>query len=97
MLLPTLTIHSIVKYSSLAIKKANLKNLFVRRWGSSLLGLSFIPALPYLFDEPVEGVVDKAFDALEMKLYPDPQSPIHLALRQEHPHSGPGEGEEKKV
>jgi mitochondrial fission process protein 1 len=53
------------------------------------LGLGFIPALPYIFDEPIEGVVDKTFDALEAKLYPDPDSPIRRALRSEHPHSGP--------
>ncbi|ORY78082.1 mitochondrial 18 KDa protein-domain-containing protein [Leucosporidium creatinivorum] len=89
MLFPSLTIHSIVKYSSQAIKRYNFRNLFVQRWGASLLGLSFIPALPYIFDEPVEHVVDKAFDALEAKLYPDPNSPIRRALRGENPHSGP--------
>ena len=86
MLFPSLTIHSIVKYSGRYINKSNIKSLFVRRWGASLLGLSFIPALPFLFDEPVEHVVDKAFDYLEEQIYPDPLSPVRMALRSNTPH-----------
>ncbi|GAA6044411.1 hypothetical protein JCM8097_002749, partial [Rhodosporidiobolus ruineniae] len=46
MLLPSLTIHSIVKYSALAIKKQGIKSARVRQWLPSALGLGFIPALP---------------------------------------------------
>lgn len=38
MLFPSLTIHSVVKYSALAIKKYKVRNLFVQRWGASILG-----------------------------------------------------------
>jgi len=42
--------------------------------------LGFIPFLPALFDEPVEGYVDATFDRLERKLYPDETSPVRRAL-----------------
>jgi fission process protein 1 len=115
MLFPSLTIHGIVRYSAIAIKKANVKNVRVRTWAPSLLGtllllshpftylspltilafagLGFIPALPYIFDEPVEHVVDKAFDMIENKFYPDPNSPVRLALK----HQGPPHGAEEKA
>ena len=32
----------------------NLKNQKLRTWGPIGLGLAVVPALPYLFDEPVE-------------------------------------------
>ncbi|GAA5832647.1 hypothetical protein JCM11251_001396 [Rhodosporidiobolus azoricus] len=80
MLLPSLTIHSIVKYSALAVKKQGIKNTRVRQWLPSALGLGFIPALPFLFDEPVEHVVDSTFDRIENSLYPDPNSPVRKAL-----------------
>jgi hypothetical protein len=43
-------------------------------------GLGFIPALPFLFDEPVEHVVDATFDRIERSLYPDENSPVRRAL-----------------
>lgn len=69
MALPAFTIHSIVRYSARALK--NHKTPFVRQWGASLLGLGAIPALPYMFDEPVEHVVDAGFDRLHDYLYRD--------------------------
>ncbi|GAA5946066.1 hypothetical protein JCM3775_007209 [Rhodotorula graminis] len=80
MLLPSLTIHSIVKYSAVAIKRWGVQNVRVRQWLPSALGLGFIPFLPALFDEPVEGYVDTTFDRLERKLYPDETSPVRRAL-----------------
>jgi fission process protein 1 len=80
MLLPSLTIHSIVRYSALAIKKQGIQNARVRQWLPSALGLGFIPALPFLFDEPVEHVVDATFDRIEKSLYPDERSPVRVAL-----------------
>ena len=50
--LPAFTIHSIVRYSGRAMK--DVKNVKLRTWGPIGLGLSAVPALPYIFDEPVE-------------------------------------------
>ncbi|GAA6025284.1 hypothetical protein JCM10207_001283 [Rhodosporidiobolus poonsookiae] len=90
MLLPSLTIHSIVKYSALAIKKRGIQNLRVRQWVPSMLGLGFIPALPFIFDEPVEQVVDSTFDRIHRSLYPDETSPVRKALAALH-HVSEGE------
>jgi fission process protein 1 len=43
MLLPSLTIHSIVKYSALYIKKRGIQNVKIRQWGPSALGKPFFP------------------------------------------------------
>ena len=50
--LPAFTIHSIVRYSGRAFK--SVKNQPLRTWGPIGLGLAAVPALPYLFDKPVE-------------------------------------------
>lgn len=42
MLLPSLTIHSIVRYSAIAIKKSSIKNIKVRTWAPSFLGTFFV-------------------------------------------------------
>jgi fission process protein 1 len=64
--LPAFTIHSIVRYSSRAMK--GVKNTRLRTWGPIGLGLAAVPALPFLFDEPVEKSVEwvfhKGFEAL---------------------------------
>lgn len=57
--LPAFTIHSIVKYTGRALKSA--KNTTVRTWGPIGLGLAAVPALPYMFDEPVEHAVEWVF------------------------------------
>lgn len=57
--LPAFTIHSIVKYSGKAMK--DVKNLKLRTWGPIGLGLAAVPALPYLFDEPVEHATSLVF------------------------------------
>ncbi|GAA5987291.1 hypothetical protein JCM10908_001896 [Rhodotorula pacifica] len=80
MLLPSLTIHSIVKFTALWIKKQGIQNIRVRQWLPSALGLGTIPFLPFLFDEPVEHVTSSTFDRFERKLYPDPSSPVRVAL-----------------
>ncbi|SCZ93312.1 BZ3500_MvSof-1268-A1-R1_Chr6-2g08602 [Microbotryum saponariae] len=81
MLFPSLTIHAIVRYTAIAVKKANVKRIAVRRWLPSALGLGFIPALPFIFDEPVEHVVEAGFDRLEARLYPDANSGVRRALK----------------
>ncbi|KDN36921.1 hypothetical protein K437DRAFT_265187 [Tilletiaria anomala UBC 951] len=60
MALPAFTIHSIVRYSAPLFAKSS--NARVRAAGPTVAGLAFVPALPYLFDKPVEHVVDAIFD-----------------------------------
>ncbi|RMD41678.1 hypothetical protein DV735_g3451, partial [Chaetothyriales sp. CBS 134920] len=57
--LPALTIHSIVKYSGKALK--NAANATLRTWAPIGLGLAAVPALPYMFDKPVENAVEYTF------------------------------------
>ncbi len=57
--LPAFTIHSIVRYSGKAMK--DVKNARLRTYGPIGLGLAAVPALPFLFDEPVEEAVEFAF------------------------------------
>lgn len=57
--LPAFTIHSIVRYSGRAMK--GVKNARLRTWGPIGLGLAAVPALPYMFDEPVEKAVEWIF------------------------------------
>ncbi|KAJ8607660.1 hypothetical protein MRB53_040123 [Persea americana] len=52
--LPAFTIHSIVRYSGRALK--NAKNTTIRTWGPIA-----VPALPYMFDKPVEEAVEYVF------------------------------------
>lgn len=53
------TIHSIVKYGGKALK--DVKNQRLRTWGPIGLGLAAVPALPFMFDEPVEHAVEYIF------------------------------------
>jgi fission process protein 1 len=57
--LPAFTIHSVVRYSGRALK--NAKNVTIRTWAPIGLGLAVVPALPTLFDEPVETAVEWLF------------------------------------
>ncbi|KAK4982654.1 hypothetical protein LTR50_007639 [Elasticomyces elasticus] len=57
--LPAFTIHSIVKYAGKALK--NNKNLRIRSYGPIGLGLAAVPALPFLFDKPVEEATEYIF------------------------------------
>ncbi|KAH8915663.1 hypothetical protein BT69DRAFT_1320350 [Atractiella rhizophila] len=65
MLFPALTIHSVVKYSAKALKRSNVQSAFLKAWGPTSLGLLTIPALPFIFDEPVEKVVSTSFGKIE--------------------------------
>lgn len=58
--LPAFTIHSTVKYAGMAFR--NVKNPAIRMYAPVALGLAIVPALPYLFDEPVERALDWIFD-----------------------------------
>lgn len=57
--LPAFTIHTIVRYSGQAFK--NVKNTRIRTWGPIGLGLAAVPALPFLFDRPVENATEWVF------------------------------------
>ncbi|KAK3115999.1 hypothetical protein LTR53_004113 [Teratosphaeriaceae sp. CCFEE 6253] len=57
--LPAFTVHSIVRYSGRALK--NTKNPKIRTWGPIGLGLAAVPALPFLFDRPVEVATEYIF------------------------------------
>lgn len=57
--LPAFTIHSIVRYSGRAMK--GVKNNVIRSYGPIGLGLAAVPFLPYIFDKPVEHVVEWTF------------------------------------
>jgi len=57
--LPAFTIHSIVRYSGRALK--NVKNTRIRTFGPIGLGLAAVPALPFIFDKPVEEAVEWVF------------------------------------
>ncbi|KAI9859926.1 MAG: hypothetical protein M1824_003514 [Vezdaea acicularis] len=63
--LPAFTIHSIVRYSTRALKSA--KSSTVRAYVPIGLGLAAVPFLPFVFDKPVEEAVEwtfhKAFEA----------------------------------
>jgi fission process protein 1 len=69
MLFPMITIHTAVKYSAKAFK--NVKNVKLRTWGPTSIGLAIVPFLPYLFDEPVEHVMDRIFEPLKVKARSD--------------------------
>jgi fission process protein 1 len=60
MALPAFTIHSTVK----VFKGVTHCMQRFQRWGPTVAGLAIIPALPYLFDHPVEKAVDWAFSGI---------------------------------
>ncbi|ETW84273.1 hypothetical protein HETIRDRAFT_170773 [Heterobasidion irregulare TC 32-1] len=66
MALPALTIHTAVKQAKKAFDRAKSPRL--RSWGPTLTGLAIVPALPYLFDHPVEQATDRAFEWIERRL-----------------------------
>lgn len=57
--LPAFTIHSVVRYTSQAVK--GVKNKAIRTWSPIGLGLAVVPFLPTLFDKPVENAVEWVF------------------------------------
>jgi mitochondrial fission process protein 1 len=86
--LPAFTIHSIVRYSGRALK--NSKNVRIRTFGPIGLGLAAVPALPFLFDKPVEEAVEwvfhKGFETVGGKEYVGdaPSVGREQALEQKH-------------
>lgn len=66
LVLPAVTIHSVVKHSAHLFAK--FKSSRVRVAGPTAAGLLVVPLLPIVFDDPVETVVERVFDALEYRL-----------------------------
>ncbi|KAA1466093.1 hypothetical protein DENSPDRAFT_810799 [Dentipellis sp. KUC8613] len=66
MAFPALTIHTAVKQAKKVFDKS--KNPRLRSWGPTVTGLAIVPALPYIFDHPVEVATDRAFEWIEEKI-----------------------------
>ncbi|KAI0003042.1 mitochondrial 18 KDa protein-domain-containing protein [Russula compacta] len=66
MALPAFTIHTAVKQAKKAFDKSS--NPRLRAWGPTVTGLAIVPALPYIFDHPVEVATDRAFQWVEHQL-----------------------------
>ncbi|KAK0206784.1 mitochondrial 18 KDa protein-domain-containing protein [Desarmillaria ectypa] len=64
--LPALTIHTIVKQTKKVF--VNVQNPKLKAWGPTMSGLGVVPALPYLYDHPVEVATDRAFNWIKEKL-----------------------------
>ncbi|KAL0485790.1 mitochondrial fission protein [Acrasis kona] len=60
MILPMFFVHQTVHVAAAVMKKFGGTN----RWIPTIAGLAVIPALPYLFDHPVEYALDKTFDTV---------------------------------
>ncbi|GMK55765.1 hypothetical protein CspeluHIS016_0208210 [Cutaneotrichosporon spelunceum] len=69
MALPAFTIHTAVKQTAKAVK--NVKNVKVKRWLPSLVGIGIVPFLPYIFDHPVEYATDRVFEKIEAAMAKD--------------------------
>ena len=95
--LPAFTIHTIVRYSGQAFK--SVKNPKIRTWGPVGLGLAAVPALPYLFDHPVEvateWVFHKGFELVggPAAVGKDPSTGVSTRAG----HTGPGGEKEKEL
>ncbi|CAD6565440.1 MAG: hypothetical protein TREMPRED_001283 [Tremellales sp. Tagirdzhanova-0007] len=63
MALPAYTIHTAVRQAGRQFAKSS--NMTMKRWGPTIVGIGLVPALPYLFDHPVEYATDLVFDKAE--------------------------------
>ncbi|KAJ3265419.1 hypothetical protein HK104_006298 [Borealophlyctis nickersoniae] len=79
--LPAITIHTVVDTTAKLLKNRP-KTTFVR-WAPTTAGLLVVPLLPVLFDHPVEGAVEKAFDII----WPVDKKHAHT---HEHTHTAEG-------
>jgi fission process protein 1 len=64
--LPAFTIHTAVRQAKKAF--ANASNPRVKAWGPTLTGLAIVPALPYIFDHPIERATDVIFEWIEERI-----------------------------
>lgn len=69
MALPAFTIHTAVAQMSKAVR--NSSNVALKRWGPTSVGIAIVPALPYMFDHPVEYATDYLFDRVEEAMVKD--------------------------
>ncbi|KAI6151809.1 mitochondrial 18 KDa protein-domain-containing protein [Pisolithus tinctorius] len=67
MALPAFTIHTIVARSKPVFSRS--KHPRLRTWGPTVLGLSVVPILPYLFDKPVEHAIDRAWEWMAARAF----------------------------
>ena len=70
MALPAFTIHSTVK----VFKKVFNKIGRFQKWGPTVAGLVVVPVLPFIWDHPVEYIVDGIFDWAWPTRVPHPDS-----------------------
>lgn len=73
MALPAFTIHTAVAQMAKAVK--NSTNVTLKRWGPTSVGIAIVPALPYMFDHPVEYATDYLFDKVEEAMAKDGSGP----------------------
>jgi mitochondrial fission process protein 1 len=85
--LPALTIHSLVKYSGKYIFSKSA-NRTMRVWGPAAVGLGCVPALPYLYDHPVEHAIDRLWEKVD-EIVPEKYSTKNARVK--------GHAPEKKV
>lgn len=64
--LPAFTIHTAVRQAKKVFDKSS--NPRLRAWGPTVTGLAIVPALPFIFDHPVEVATDRAFEWVEHQL-----------------------------
>jgi len=77
MIFPMFTIHQTVHLTAVLMKKFGRTN----KWIPTIAGLAMIPALPFLFDHPVEHTLDNLYDTY----WPIPGSGVHLGHSTHHP------------
>ncbi|KAL9933494.1 hypothetical protein V8E36_007670 [Tilletia maclaganii] len=80
MALPAFTIHSVVRYSAPLFARSASRRL--ASLGPTISGLACVPALPYLFDHPVENVVDYVFDRIQGFVLPSSPRRLEDAVRE---------------
>ena len=81
--LPAFTIHSLVKYSGKYIFSKS-PNRTIRVWAPAMLGLGVVPALPFLYDHPVEHAVDKLWEKVD-EIVPDKYSTKNAIHKSHNP------------
>ncbi|KAI3662463.1 hypothetical protein MP638_003603 [Amoeboaphelidium occidentale] len=62
MILPAITIHTQVHL----FQKITQRIGKFQKWGPTMAGLALVPALPFLFDHPIEHAVDAVFDRITL-------------------------------
>ncbi|KAK0523784.1 hypothetical protein OC835_006150 [Tilletia horrida] len=80
MALPAFTIHSIVRYSAPLFARSASRRL--ASLGPTISGLACVPALPYIFDHPVERAVDFVFDQIETVVLPSAKDAAEGAAKE---------------